>query len=103
MDIAELHSAFAWDCDHCGTENFCRGTEGDVDESAISSLDDEQVDQRLSIHLETNEYTEIESEDDDGESEGLVDAPWLQQKIVLAPPSVKCQKCGTGYQTQIAE
>lgn len=44
--IAELHHAWAWDCEHCGAENFCRSVVADflTDEDRQSFADEMGVD-----------------------------------------------------------
>lgn len=69
----ELHSAFQWDCDECGCENFCRGVTAELNE------EDKQ-------HM-------IEDHGVDPEYCGTGD--WM-----LAPETVKCDHCGAEFETE---
>lgn len=88
----ELHSAFVWDCDECGKENFERAIEGGMDEAALMA--DEN---RVTTHLVGTGEVEIEdSEDDD-----LMACESLTQMIVLAPATVTCKHCGVTTATEV--
>jgi hypothetical protein len=81
MDIRELptieiHSAFCWDCDHCGTENFVR---------AITVCPDEpEYEEAVQALREIGDLQE-----DSGPNVGL--------SITKAPETVTCVHCGTEY------
>lgn len=86
----ELHSAFVWDCDECGKENFERAIEGGMEESAI-----EEAANEIDTHLVATGVTEL-----DDEQEMAAEA--LTQKIVVAPAFVTCKHCGVSVDTEIS-
>ncbi len=88
LESAELHSAFSWDCDGCGHENFCRAIEGNIDEAALAGADHDLID----AHLESADYEMCGDQ---------CESPALMQRIALAPPTVKCAGCGTEYRSAL--
>lgn len=87
---AELHSAFSWDCDECGQENFCRAIEANLDEAAAKDIADEQ----LSLHMATTQADEV--------GDGRYESPTLVTAIAIAPKHVRCSACGRTFETEIA-
>lgn len=77
---AELHSAFVWDCDHCGAENFERAVEGGLDEQHMENW---------SPHLVAD--NEIE--------EGVFEI--MHQRVVISPDRVSCRECKRIYRSVI--
>lgn len=88
--MVELHSAFVWDCDHCGRENYYRAIEGNIDEAALEAADDEWIDP----HLVAPEARE--------KGEGEMEADYLVQRIAIAPQYVTCTHCGETFAAEIA-
>lgn len=87
MHKAILHAAFAWDCEHCGKENFARAVEGNLDEPIALASGQEQV----SIHLETV------SED----PEHCRESPMLIARVAIGPKYVACSSCGTSFVAEL--
>ena len=85
----ELHGAFCWDCDECGTENFVRAIEGDIDEPALEA-NENQIDTYL---VGTGEVP--------CKIDGMAACEFLTQRIVLAPPHVTCAKCGYSFEAEV--
>lgn len=71
MDTVELHTAFMWDCNECGTENFERAIRPELSEEEIQEM-------REDFDLQEGE-------------EGF---------FLMAPKEVVCSTCGTKYQTE---
>ena len=75
----ELHDAFLWDCDNCGTENICRIFE-----------------------LPSNDNLTKEQQSDIREELGLAD--WqdlpdnLEENYIDIPLVVKCKFCQTEFE-----
>lgn len=91
---AELHAAWAWDCDQCGRENFVRAIEGNIDEAALAA-DENQV---VGL-LAAPDVVETDVETEDGER--LMESEVLQQVIVIAPQHVTCTHCGSSFKTEL--
>ncbi len=89
LESAELHSAFVWDCDACGQENFCRAIEGNIDEAALRDADEDRID----AHLEADEWTM---------SDEAYFSPILIQRIALTPKVVKCCQCEAQYKPRLS-
>ncbi|MEN6507150.1 MAG: hypothetical protein ABFD92_21655 [Planctomycetaceae bacterium] len=87
---AELHPAFVWDCDSCGTENFTRVIEGNLDEAAFQAIADR--DQVVEDFLAPN----AEQQDDGSYSSAV-----LINRITLVPKHVTCRECGATHETEI--
>lgn len=66
---AELHTAYMWDCDECGQENFCRSVE-----------------------------CAFEEEDREWLAEKGIDMDEEQGNWCTRPTTVKCSKCGTEFE-----
>lgn len=77
---AELHSAFVWDCDNCGRENFVRSVTVEM------NPDDPEDAELIAIARE--------------ESGHLGDVTGFWQ---MAPDDVTCQHCGAEYETNAAD
>lgn len=91
MIEAELHSAFCWDCDNCGKENFVRAIEGNVTEPAMQAdLDN--------IHLDLVAPAPIESLE-----KGSAWTPYLIQRVSLMPHQVTCSECGNTFVAKVFE
>lgn len=78
--VAELHSAFVWDCDQCGRENFSRAIECHIEPECL-----EQVTSFLAVQLDRQEN----------------EADFLVQKVVAYPKYVNCQFCHQNFLTHI--
>lgn len=76
LPIAYLHGAYFWDCEECGTENFCR---------AIMMEPDEETER---------DFREVCGIDDPEEKFPMV--------TYGASRFVKCRECGKQFQTEIA-
>ncbi len=74
MISVELHSAFQWDCDDCGRENFCRG---------------------IKKELSPEEETELREEFDIPES--------MLGSLTLVPTKVKCLFCKSEFDVTFPE
>jgi len=71
METIELRPAYAWDCDHCGRENFLRGVVPEMSPEEEQALKEEMG---------------IESYD--------------EGKIMLMPQIVQCPHCNSQFQTK---
>lgn len=67
----ELRTAYAWDCDACGRENFCRAVVAEFSEE------------------ETKEIRE---------DHGI--QPWEEGMFVTIPEEVACGFCGAEFETK---
>ncbi len=93
MNQAELHSAFVWDCDNCGVENFCRAIEGWLDEPTAELLmQDDETAEQINPHYVT---------DAGSVGEDMVEAPYLIRRVCVTPKTVKCRECGTEYEGEL--
>lgn len=90
MIEAELHGAFRWDCDECGTENFVRAIEGGIDEAALNAAEN-----RVEGHLEAIAPAGPEGED------GPSSVDLVIQRLLLAPATVTCRQCNKSYPTRL--
>lgn len=70
MPKTELRPAYAWDCDNCGIENFCRGIIPEMSQEDLNQLREEHGVQ-----------------------------PWETGGFVMAPTTVTCKSCGSDYIT----
>lgn len=70
MQEVVLRPAFAWDCQECGTEAFCRGIVPEMSPSESAALREE-----YGVH------------------------PWEEGDYVLMPEEVRCPRCGAVYRT----
>ena len=95
---AELHSAFVWDCDICGVENFCRAIEGNLDEAHAVLLSDIDFGERMSLYMVAPDSEETTMPDGTPGAE----APCLVTTIALAPKNVTCAHCGAEFKSQVA-
>lgn len=88
-DSVEIHSAWVWQCDCCGRENFTRGLEGDIYEPAIE-------------HAGPQKYL-ICFHGCDGECEHACDGEMncLGTRIVADPCVVECRYCGREFFTEV--
>ncbi len=77
---AELCSAFVWDCEHCGEENFIRAVEGELDEQDIEAC--------LPFLVAENEM-----------AEGVFEL--MHQKIAILPDRVSCKGCKRIYRSVV--
>lgn len=68
---AQLTTAFVWDCDECGRENFVRSVHIDADEETLSELREEH---------------------------GI--EPWETGEWCTAPTKVRCQHCGEEFEVE---
>lgn len=71
MSRAELHAAFAWDCDSCGRENFVRAVTVEMSQEDIEGM--------IAEH--------------GGDPEDWRTGHWESR-----PDEVTCQHCGTEYE-----
>lgn len=85
----ELHAAFFWDCDECGQENFIRAIEGNLEEPALATDENQVVG-----FLASNEGGEPDED-------GMMESQVLMQIIAVAPRVVTCSKCGESHQTDL--
>lgn len=86
---AELHTAWVWDCDACGRENFERAVEGDAHEAAA-------------IIAEENTYGMLVAEEKNCEGEGEeMRCPSLIYRIAIAPQFVLCKHCSATFPTEV--
>ena len=81
----ELHSAFVWDCDECGAENFNRTREVYLDQEELCG-DEVSVESHLVAT---------------GVSEDGSEAQFLTQKVVLAPNYVTCKSCNATLAAEV--
>ena len=79
QDKARLLTAYVWDCDACGAENFER--------SIVAELCDEDREEIFRRLHELDQWAEL--------PEG-----WRDFQIVSRPDSVKCQQCGAGFEAE---
>lgn len=87
MQAAELHSAFVFDCDNCGRENFVRAIEAQMDEATAKRVAADQCD----IHYDTISDT----------TEGRVEAEYVISRVSVAPRMVQCGHCGHKYSVEL--
>lgn len=79
--MAELHSAFYWDCEHCGKENFMRALCGVIHMPPL--MHKMLVDKRLIIQA------------DDPSPGELASAAYCRtHRVSLAPTTITCEFCG---------
>lgn len=79
--MAELHSAFYWDCEKCGRENFVRAISGVLHLTPL--MHKMLVDTRLIIQPEEPKPGEKTSE-----------IHCRTHRVSLAPPNITCRFCG---------
>ena len=79
--MAELHSAFYWDCEKCGRENFVRAISGVLHLTPL--MHKMLVDTRLIIQPEEPAPGATASE-----------MHCRTHRVSLAPPSISCSFCG---------
>lgn len=92
MNVTELHSAYVWDCDACGRENFLRAVETDLDEPTAKAVLDQG---RESMVVLDPQFGCIV---DDADANG---ADWMVARVVLAPRTVVCGHCACEYSTEL--
>jgi predicted nucleic acid-binding Zn-ribbon protein len=85
---AELHSAYAWDCDECGTENFVRAIAADLDEEVMR--------QAMERGQDVDQHFQAIGED------GATEFPEIVTAIAIAPVRVTCRNCGMIFETALA-
>lgn len=78
MEQVELHQAYVWDCETCGTENFCRCITADLND------DDREAAYRHFVGLE--DYQSL--------PEG-----WRNFTLTTCPDQVTCSTCGGLFKT----
>lgn len=91
MKSIELHSAYVWDCDHCGGENFLVAVETDLDEPSAKAVLREGRDSMVVIDPQFGCIV-----DDDAAGTN-----WMVARVVLAPKFVTCEHCGTEFATEL--
>lgn len=79
--MAELHSAFYWDCEKCGRENFVRALSGVLHLTPL--MHKMLVDTRLIIQP-----------DEPAPGESVSEMHCRTHRVSLAPPSLTCGFCG---------
>lgn len=79
MAKASLHSAYVWDCDNCGKENFARAVSSD--------LDDDEREEAYRHFNDLEPWAELPEH-------------WRDFEIVTYPMKVTCHNCGTAYDTE---
>jgi len=84
----ELHSAFVWDCDECGAENFERAIEGNIDEAALENAEPQVLPELLAIDAKDH-------------GDGMMEAPLLVQRISIVPEYVICRSCRKTFTTTV--
>jgi hypothetical protein len=89
---AELHAAFCFDCDKCGSENFVRAIEANLDEASAKAVDDDLI----STHFEV---VEEEGEPEDAD---IVYASVIMTRVAIAPKRVSCADCGAVYEVVLS-
>jgi len=67
---AEMHPAYAWDCDDCGAENFNRAIVPEMSDDDLKELRDDHGVQ-----------------------------PWEAGQFMMMPTEVTCAKCGATFAT----
>jgi hypothetical protein len=89
MDKITLHAAYAWDCEQCGVENFCRAITVDLAEIERSHLGvpPEIADTIRDIASEI----ERQFSDDFGEIS-------VGGNFTTCPRTVTCASCGAEYE-----
>lgn len=88
--MAELHSAFYWDCEKCGRENFIRALSGVLHLTPL--MHKMLVDTRL-----------ILQPDEPAPGSPTSEMHCRTQRVSLAPPSITCSFCGHCDLAQIAD
>lgn len=76
---ARLLTAYVWDCDSCGAENFER--------SAVAELCDEDREEMFRHFHELDQWAELPEH-------------WRDFQIVTRPDAVKCCECGVEFTTE---
>lgn len=95
----ELHSAFVYDCENCGAENFIRAMEGRIDDPKTQS--EGMIVEYLASNDALSNVSDNPSESDD--DDGMFETEFLSQMICVAPPYVKCHKCGQEFETDLTQ
>ena len=85
MSQVTLYGAFVWECEECGSEQFERATEADMDTEVAEGI--------VSEHFETLEAKYHGS--DYAESSELI------TRVLLGPAFVECGKCGAMFAAQL--
>lgn len=76
---ARLLTAYVWDCDHCGSENFER--------AIVAEMCDED---REEMFRQFNQMDQWEA----------LPECWRDFQLVTRPDAVTCCKCGTEFDTE---
>lgn len=85
-----LHSAFHWDCEECGRENFERGISGVLHMTPL--LAKMLIDQHLLLQPEAVELTD---------ESAVAHMHYRAQRVVLGPPDVVCKFCNAAFSAKI--
>ena len=88
-NVIELHSAWVWDCDECGLENFNRGSEGDIGDPAFECGD-------VTLSFLADGLSQIA---ETGDPQGMI----LRSRLTLFPTDVQCRHCGAEFETDVKE
>lgn len=91
MRTIELHSAFVWDCEECGRENFHRAVERDLESRQFH---DDQND--MFVILPAAIAADISGENPDEDID-------IRHIVCLAPSRVTCCHCGSRFSAEIWE
>lgn len=77
MKTAELHTAYQWDCEECGQENFCRAVVWEITQDDAAFMQEQY-----------------------GEAP---EGPWTTGNWVSVPAEVTCSRCGMTFATTESE
>lgn len=83
----ELHSAFVWDCDNCGAENFTRTIEAGINEPIYKTHD------HAAYFIGMGELDE--------EDENIFEVTQLIARMAVDPGIVTCKNCKREFFTYI--
>lgn len=76
---ARLLSAYVWDCDECGAENFER--------AIVAEMHEEEREEMFRSFHDLDEWAELP----DG---------WRDFQMVTRPDAVKCRTCGATFDAE---
>lgn len=95
MSTVELHVAWCWDCDECGSENFERAVEGDAHEAAM------MIDEGECWSMLVAEEADVTEGDVEVNGDQEMFCPTLIGALAVSPRFVTCKKCGYRFTTEV--
>lgn len=89
----ELHGAFAWDCENCGSQNFERAIQGVLSKEVVDALSSGA--EPIIVPYGAASESEIDEESDSFVAAALVN------HVLMAPKRVTCKKCGESFNSEV--